>query len=83
MGEPSNCGLPNEFCFMDLKKGAKIIGIMCLIFSVVSSILLLIYLSQDIDDINREIADKNDAMKEKLDDHNTCKSLKKKFLINK
>jgi hypothetical protein len=69
MGEGAQCGLPNEFCFMDLKKGAKVIGFLCLLLSIVSSVLLLFYLFSDADEITKEIAGNDMHTKEKLDPH--------------
>lgn len=73
MGEESQCGLPDEFCFMNLKKGAKVIGFLCLLLSIVSSILLLFYLFSDVDEITKEIAGNDMHTKEKLDPHTACK----------
>lgn len=73
MGEESQCGLPDEFCFMNLKKGAKVIGFLCLLLSIVSSVLLLFYLFSDADEITKEIAGNDMHTKEKLDPHTACK----------
>lgn len=73
MSENSGCGLPNEFCFMNLITGAKVIGFLCFLSSLIGSILLLIYLAHDVSDITAEISDNNYEIKEKLDDHSGCK----------
>lgn len=62
------CGLPNEFCFVDLRKGVKFIGFISGILSLIFSIQLLIYLGSDFDAIAEEISDNNQQVIEKLND---------------
>lgn len=61
------CGLPNEFCFMDLRKGVKVIGYITGVLSLIFSIQLLVYLFSDFNEIKNEISDKNEEVIEKLD----------------
>lgn len=67
----SSCGLPTEFCFIELNKGGKIIGSICVIASGICSILLLIYLSSDFESIKRELSENHNDVMEKLDDTKT------------
>lgn len=66
-------GLPDNFCLcFDLKKGGNIIGGLCLVTSVISCIMLTIYLCSDLDKITQEIADNSDEMKQTLEENSGC-----------
>jgi hypothetical protein len=69
----SDCGLPNEFCFTDLRKGGKIIGSFCVLASGISSILLLVYLCSDFDAIKEELSDNEQHVMQKLDESKSGK----------
>jgi Ni,Fe-hydrogenase I cytochrome b subunit len=71
----SDCGLPNEFCFLNLKIGAKIIGGITIIISLICSVLLIIYLASDFDEIAREIADNDKHLIQQIEPHKSCKNL--------
>lgn len=70
-----SCGLPNEFCFINLKKGVKVIGIITCLLSLIFSIQLLVYLCSDYDAIAEEISDNDPQVKENLRPHKTCRKL--------
>lgn len=74
----SDCGLPNEFCFIELKRGVKVIGSICVLASGICSILLLVYLCSDFDAIKEELSDKEENVMGKLDESKTGN---RKFLI--
>ncbi|KAG5678033.1 hypothetical protein PVAND_007740 [Polypedilum vanderplanki] len=62
-----DCGLPTDCCIVfDLRKGAKIIGVICLSFSLIFSIFLLSYLCSDFDNIAKEISENEPHMTEQL-----------------
>lgn len=63
----SSCGLPTEFCFMDLRRGAKVIGWLSLISSGICSILLLVYLCSDFDSIKEELSEHEEHVMQNLD----------------
>lgn len=69
-----DCGLPGEFCFMNLRKGAKIIGGICALLSFTFSIMILIYLFTDFDAIASEISDNHPVVVENLNDTKTSKN---------
>lgn len=66
-----SCELPNQFCFIDLNKGSKIIGSICIIASGICSIILMVYLFSDYDSIKKELSDNELHVMEKLDDTKT------------
>ena len=66
-------GLPDNFCMcFDLKKGSKIIAVLCLATSVISCVMLTIYLCSDLDKIKKEISDNSDELAEKLNENSGC-----------
>lgn len=69
----ASCGLPNEFCFINLKKGVKVIGVITCVLSLIFSIQLLVYLCSDYDAIAAEISDNDPQVKENLRPHKTSR----------
>lgn len=67
--------LPDKFCCCSLKEGGKFVGTICIIFSTISCILLLIYLCSDFDAIAKEIADNSEEMVETLQESKVCKCI--------
>lgn len=71
----SSFGSPcvDNFCMcFPLKKGGKIIAYLCLVASVISCIMLTIYLCSDLEKIKKEIADNNAGMAAKLNKTSGC-----------
>lgn len=69
----SDCGLPDNFCVCwNLKKGGRFIAILSIGISVISCILITIYLSSDFEKIKQELADSHSEMADKLAEHKTC-----------
>lgn len=66
-------GLPKQFCAcFELKQGGKIIAIISMVTSVISCIMLTIYLCSDLDKITKEIADNSGTMVETLKENSGC-----------
>ncbi|CRL06835.1 CLUMA_CG019517, isoform A [Clunio marinus] len=64
-------GLPdNVCCCMDLKKGGKVIGVICIITSLLTIFLMGYYLVSDSDEIVKEIADGSPDTFENIKEHN-------------
>lgn len=69
-----SCGWPDNFCICySLPNGGKCISVLCILTSVVTFILMMIYLCADFDNIAHEIADNSDEMVERLKENRTCK----------
>lgn len=69
-----SCGWPDNFCICwNLKDGGKIIGFLCVAASIISCIILTIYLCSDFDAISKEIAENNKDMIDELAESNACK----------
>lgn len=65
--------LPDNFCICySLKKGGQIIAALCLVTSVISCIMLTVYLCSDFDEIAKEIADNSGDMVEALEESKAC-----------
>lgn len=69
-------GLPDNVCIcLNLRKGGKAIAGLCIAISLLSFVLLAIYLASDFDKIAREIGDNNDEMVQKLKENRACERL--------
>lgn len=64
--------LPNKFCCVELRKGAKFMGVVSFLVSLLCSMLLLFYLFYDYESIVTEIADNDPHIVENLNEHKTC-----------
>jgi hypothetical protein len=66
--------LLEEFCLcVPMKKGGRIIAIACLVTSLISCVMLSVYLSADFDEIAKEIGEHDQDMINKLKENTTCK----------